>query len=101
MKVFMTGGTGFVGTYLSRELAQAGHAITILSRRPHSPVPPQAGISFLTGDPTQEGHWMAAVPEHDWIINWRGPRFSAAGPRPGKRKSWRAGSAPPAIWWPP
>ena len=72
MKVFMTGGTGFVGTYLSRELAQAGHAITILSRRAQPPAPPQAGISFLTGDPTQEGPWMAAVPEHDWIINLAG-----------------------------
>ena len=72
MKVFMTGGTGFVGTYLSRELAQAGHTITILSRRAQPPAPPQAGISFLTGDPTQEGPWMAAVPEHDWIINLAG-----------------------------
>ncbi len=37
MKVFMTGGTGFVGTYLSRELAQAGHTITILTRREQPP----------------------------------------------------------------
>jgi uncharacterized protein len=72
MKVFITGGTGFVGTYLSRELAQTGHTITILSRRaqPASTAPP--GISFLTGDPTREGAWMAAVPEHDWIINLAG-----------------------------
>ena len=41
MKVFMTGGTGFVGTYLSRDLVQAGHTITILSRRAHPPAPPQ------------------------------------------------------------
>ena len=30
MKVFMTGGTGFVGTYLSRELINQGHEVTIL-----------------------------------------------------------------------
>ncbi|MFA4902110.1 MAG: TIGR01777 family oxidoreductase [Desulfobaccales bacterium] len=72
MKVFMTGGTGFVGTYLARELAQAGHTITILTRRDRPPSPGQPGISFLTGDPTQEGPWMAAVPEHDWIINLAG-----------------------------
>ena len=70
MKVFMTGGTGFVGTYLSWELAQAGHTITILSRRAQPPVPGE--ISFLTGNPTQEGPWMAVVPEHDWIINLAG-----------------------------
>ena len=72
MKVFMTGGTGFVGTYLSRELAQAGHAITILSRRAQPPAPTRAGISLVTGDPNQEGPWMALVPEHDWIINLAG-----------------------------
>jgi uncharacterized protein (TIGR01777 family) len=72
MKVFMTGGTGFVGTYLSRDLAQAGHTITILTRRGKPPSPDQPGISFLAGDPNQEGPWMAAVPEHDWVINLAG-----------------------------
>ena len=67
-----TGGTGFVGAYLSRELAQAGHTITILSRRAQPPDPDQPGISFLTGNPTQAGPWMAMVPEHDWIINLAG-----------------------------
>ena len=75
MKVFMTGGTGFVGAYLSRELVQAGHTITILSRRDQPTA--QAGIDFLTGDPNQEGAWMAAVPEHDWIINLAGASIFA------------------------
>jgi uncharacterized protein (TIGR01777 family) len=71
MKVFMTGGTGFVGTYLSRELLKEGHSVTILTRRTQPPPAPE-GISFLTGDPTQTGPWMEAVPEHDWIINLAG-----------------------------
>jgi uncharacterized protein len=70
MKIFMTGGTGFVGAFLSRELAREGHAVTILSRKAQPPAP--AGISWLTGDPNQAGPWMAAVPEHDWIINLAG-----------------------------
>ena len=72
MKVFMTGGTGFVGTYLSRELASQGHEVTILTRRAQPPAPAAPGISFITGDPTQEGPWMGAVPEHDWLINLAG-----------------------------
>lgn len=73
MKVFMTGGTGFVGSYLSRELAKQGHGVTILSRRERPPAPAGApGINFITGNPTQEGSWMGAVPEHDWIINLAG-----------------------------
>ena len=72
MKVFMTGGTGFVGTYLSRELVHQGHEVTILTRRTQPPAPAAPGISFVTGDPTQEGPWMGAVPEHDWVINLAG-----------------------------
>jgi len=72
MKVFITGGTGFVGTYLSRELAGQGHEITILTRKEKPPAPPASGIGYLTGDPTQEGPWMGAAPEHDWIINLAG-----------------------------
>jgi NAD dependent epimerase/dehydratase family enzyme len=72
MKIFMTGGTGFVGAYLSQELARQGHTLTILTRRTQPPSPAPPGISYLTGNPTQDGPWMAVVPEHDWIINLAG-----------------------------
>ncbi len=72
MKIFMTGGTGFVGTYLSQELARQGHTLTILTRKTETPAPAFPSIGFLTGNPTQEGPWMATVPEHDWIINLAG-----------------------------
>ena len=72
MKIFITGGTGFVGSFLSRELAANGHEITILTRREKAPEPHRAGISYLVGDPTAEGEWMARVPGHDWLINLAG-----------------------------
>ncbi|MFZ5452035.1 MAG: TIGR01777 family oxidoreductase [Thermodesulfobacteriota bacterium] len=72
MKVFMTGGSGFVGAYLSRELARQGLEITILTRKQTGPPPDEPRIRFLTGDPTKEGPWMEAVAEHDWIINLAG-----------------------------
>ena len=37
MKIFITGGTGFVGTFLSRELISRGHDITILTRQKKPP----------------------------------------------------------------
>jgi uncharacterized protein (TIGR01777 family) len=72
MKVFLTGGTGFVGTFLSRELISQGHDITILTRQKKSPASLKNGIRFVTGDPKQEGPWMAEVAQHDWIINLAG-----------------------------
>lgn len=72
MKIFITGGTGFVGSFLARELAHNGHDITILTRREKSPAPAHARIAYVTGDPTFEGDWMARVPGHDWLINLAG-----------------------------
>ncbi len=58
MKIFLTGGTGFVGSYLSKELAAHGHELTILTRRAQPPTLSPAGLRYLTGDPTQAGPWM-------------------------------------------
>jgi len=82
----MTGGTGFVGTYLSRDLARAGHTITILSRQAQPPAPAPAGISYVTGNPTQAGPWMALVPEHDWIINLAGASIFTRWSKPHKKE---------------
>ncbi|MEN8143151.1 MAG: NAD(P)-dependent oxidoreductase, partial [Thermodesulfobacteriota bacterium] len=34
MKIFITGGSGFIGRQLAKALADRGHQITILSRSP-------------------------------------------------------------------
>ncbi len=71
MKFFLTGGTGFVGTALTKHLLENGHTVTILSRRP----PKQAGTSavqIIQGDPTKPGPWQQQVPEHDVVINLAG-----------------------------
>ena len=33
MKIFVTGGTGFVGRTLTKALVEKGHEVTILSRK--------------------------------------------------------------------
>lgn len=77
MNIFITGGTGFVGTFLCRELVRQGHEVTVLTRKPQPPDTAPPGIAFITGDPTQEGDWMAAVPDHDWVINLAGASIFA------------------------
>lgn len=72
MKVLMTGGTGFVGTSLSKRLIAEGHDVTILTHETKEPVLKMQGLSYLHGNPTIQGEWQKAVPEHDVMINLAG-----------------------------
>jgi uncharacterized protein len=72
MKIFMTGGTGFVGTYLARKLISEGHTVTILTQALTGAETQSTGISYLIGNPTLQGPWQDAVRHHDVIINLAG-----------------------------
>ena len=72
MKIFMTGGTGFVGRKLTGKLIGSGHTVTVLSRSGPKDRRVIQGIDYLTGDPTQEGAWQDSVAHHDAVINLAG-----------------------------
>ena len=72
MKVFLTGGTGFVGTYLTRLFIAEGHEVTILTHERKEPSPKMNGLSYISGNPVAKGRWQKAVPEHDVVINLAG-----------------------------
>ncbi|MCU0588031.1 MAG: TIGR01777 family oxidoreductase [Syntrophobacteraceae bacterium] len=71
MKVFVTGGTGFVGSTLTRFLAARGHEITILTRSgPRGEA--RQGMRFVQGDSMKPGPWQDEVGGHDAVINLAG-----------------------------
>jgi uncharacterized protein (TIGR01777 family) len=72
LKVFVTGGTGFVGRTLVGTLAGAGHTVTVLTRRVREPAEPGSGISYFEGDPTRPGDWQENLSEHDAVVNLAG-----------------------------
>ncbi|KUG23787.1 cell division inhibitor [hydrocarbon metagenome] len=72
MNIFMTGGTGFVGTYLTRKLITEGHKVTILTPSQSGTELKMTGLTYLEGNPTIKGKWQDAVGEHDVIINLAG-----------------------------
>ncbi len=72
MKILMTGGTGFVGTTLVRELTAKGHSVTVLMRKVEAGVSLPPGAISLEGDPTIRGAWQERVPEHEAFINLAG-----------------------------
>jgi len=72
MKVFITGGTGFVGTTLTQRLAQEGHEVTVLTRSLKRQSTGHRGISYAEGDPAQKGAWQERIADQDLAINLAG-----------------------------
>ena len=72
MQIFVTGGTGFVGTALVEYLAGLGHEILVLTRSDRPFHRQQPLITPVQGDPTREGTWQAAAARADAVINLAG-----------------------------
>jgi uncharacterized protein YbjT (DUF2867 family) len=73
MRILITGGTGFVGTNLTRAFTQQGHHVSVLTRGGtwhNRPLP--EGASYLQGDPIEEGKWQDAVPGHEVVVKLAG-----------------------------
>lgn len=75
MKIFLAGGTGFVGKNLTRFLVSNGHDVTTMARHA-KPAPPASGkggsVTFVAGDGTRPGPWQEVIPQHDVLINLAG-----------------------------
>ncbi len=65
MKVFITGGTGFVGTTVVEALLGQDHEVTILTRSAPRGQPRGSRVAYVEGDPRQAGNWQERVAEHD------------------------------------
>ncbi len=73
MRVFITGGTGLIGTRLVRRLLGRGDTVVTLTRRPAAARERLgAGCTLVEGDPMQPGQWMDAVADCDAVINLAG-----------------------------
>jgi uncharacterized protein YbjT (DUF2867 family) len=68
MDVLVTGGTGFIGTHLCRELDDRGHDVTAFARSPGDADLPES-VDRATGDVTAYDSVAAAVEGHDAVVN--------------------------------
>jgi uncharacterized protein (TIGR01777 family) len=72
MRVFITGGLGFVGTQLSVRLLQRGHEVTIVDHSPEpKPYTPEI-VKYVSADTTIPGAWQGELVKHDVVINLAG-----------------------------
>lgn len=73
MKIFMTGGTGFVGHHLAMALLEDGHQITAVGRSDKpTALSEHQSFTFLKADTTKSGNWQNSVAGHDIVINLAG-----------------------------
>ncbi|MBI5014084.1 MAG: TIGR01777 family protein [Deltaproteobacteria bacterium] len=72
MRIFVTGGTGFVGTALVPFLLSSGHSVRLLVRPGERRLPGAPELEVVDGDPTHPGSWMEAVGGCDAAINLAG-----------------------------
>jgi uncharacterized protein (TIGR01777 family) len=84
MRVFVTGGTGLVGSRLVKRLRGRGDEVVLLTRRP-AVAREQFGadVAAVEGDPSTPGDWMARAAACDGVIslvgeNIFGRRWNAA-----------------------
>jgi uncharacterized protein (TIGR01777 family) len=72
MNILITGGTGFVGTHLSRACLDDGHDVTILGTRPRYKDLAHSRLRHVAADATKPGDWQAHVGWADVIFNLAG-----------------------------
>jgi len=72
MKVFIAGGTGFIGQALVKKLFQQGHAVTVLARNPGKLTGLSESLRAISGSPLIPGPWQKEVAGHEAIINLTG-----------------------------
>ncbi len=72
MKTLITGGTGFVGSALTKKLLEVGHEVTVISSRSHRYIQKHERLLQLVADTTQAGDWQEKISEQDVIINLAG-----------------------------
>lgn len=85
MRVFIVGGTGFVGVSLANRLRARGDEVTVMGLTPGRPKGLEARVAVVAGDATARGDWQLRLAGHDAVVNLAGAsiftRWTAAAKR--------------------
>jgi uncharacterized protein (TIGR01777 family) len=77
MRVFVTGGTGMVGSRIVPRLLQRRDTVVLLTRRPEAARQKFGDGTVVEGDPGVPGAWMDAVADCDAVIHLAGENVFA------------------------
>jgi uncharacterized protein len=71
MKFLITGGTGFVGSFLTQQLLNSDHEVTVIGRS-SAPALGHERFHAISADTTRKGYWQDALKDVDAVINLAG-----------------------------
>jgi uncharacterized protein (TIGR01777 family) len=72
MKIFITGGTGFVGSFLIPFLIEQGHDITTIGTSGTHKLEGRKNFQYISADTTEKGKWQDELENKDAVINLAG-----------------------------
>mgnify|MGYP000138556880 CR=1 FL=1 len=77
MKIWITGGSGFVGSHLSARLLDAGHAVVAVGRSPEFDGIRHENFRYVSADTREAGQWQEEIREADAVVNLAGKSIFA------------------------
>jgi uncharacterized protein (TIGR01777 family) len=78
MKIVIAGGSGFLGSALSRALTSEGHDVAILTRQTTRTTPSQPRLTFVPWDPNgTAGAWASVIDGATAVVNLAGESIAA------------------------
>lgn len=72
MHIFIAGGSGYIGSYLSHYLLTRGHKITATGGRKDHPLSSNKQFTYIRCDTTKEGTWQEDLNRCQVVINLAG-----------------------------
>jgi len=72
MKIFISGGTGFVGTNLVRYLLDKGHSVSATGTSSTHTSVSHENFHYISADTTEKGAWQDSFKDADALINLAG-----------------------------
>jgi uncharacterized protein len=72
MEIFITGGTGFVGSYLAGRYLRRGWQVRVTGTAASHPLSHRENFEYIRADTTRPGSWQPAAAAADVIVNLAG-----------------------------
>jgi hypothetical protein len=72
LKIFITGGTGFIGSRLSELFLQEGHIVIVTGTSSASHGFKHHGLKYIAADTTKKGSWQKELEDADAVVNLAG-----------------------------